>query len=93
LEEISKAIWSNSTATNRDVHTLIRLLRAWTSLALKASRDRASTTSLGNLCQCLTTLNIKDFLLTSNLIISHPTAVTWKKRLIFTSPPPPFREP
>ena len=34
----------------------IRLPRATSSLALNASRDGASTTSLGNLFQCVTTL-------------------------------------
>jgi len=35
--------------------------------ALNASRDGASTTSLGNLFQCVTTLCVKNFFLTSNL--------------------------
>jgi len=34
---------------------------------LKVSRDRASTTSLDNLFQCLTALTVKDFFLISNL--------------------------
>jgi len=41
----------------------IRMLRALSSLTLNVSRDRASTTSLGHLCQCLTTLTVKNFLL------------------------------
>ena len=45
----------------------IRLLRGPSSLTLSVSRDRASTTSLGNLFQCLTTLIIKNFFLTSSL--------------------------
>ena len=44
-----------------------RLPRATSSLALNASRDGASTTSLGNLFQCVTTLWVKNFLLISNL--------------------------
>ena len=44
-----------------------RLPRATSSLALNASRDGASTASLGNLFQCVTTLCVKNFLLTSNL--------------------------
>ena len=44
-----------------------RLPRATSSLALNASRDGASTTSLGNLFQCITTLCVKNFLLISNL--------------------------
>ena len=42
------------------------LPRATSSLALNASRDGASTTSLGNLFQCITTLWVKKFLLISN---------------------------
>jgi len=41
-------------------------LRACTSQVLKVSRDGASTTSLGNLFQCLTTLTVKNFFLTSS---------------------------
>ena len=44
-----------------------RLPRATSSLALNASRDGASTTSLGNLFQCDTTLWVKNFFLISNL--------------------------
>ena len=44
-----------------------RLPRATSSLALNASRDGASTTYLGNLFQCITTLCVKNFLLISNL--------------------------
>ena len=45
---------------------LDQVLKAWSSLASKVSRDRASA-SLGNLFQCLTTLIVKDFFLISNL--------------------------
>ncbi|KAK4827886.1 hypothetical protein QYF61_022309, partial [Mycteria americana] len=41
--------------------------RAKSNLTLNVSRDGASTTSLGNLCQCFTTLSIKNFFLVSNL--------------------------
>ena len=44
-----------------------RLPRATSSLALNASRYGASTASLGNLFQCVTTLCVKNFLLISNL--------------------------
>ena len=44
-----------------------RLPRATSSLALNASRDGASTTSLGNLIECVTTLYVKNFLSVSNL--------------------------
>jgi len=49
-----------------------RLPRATSSLALNASRDGASTTSLGNLFQCITTLWVKNFLLISNLNLQPP---------------------
>ena len=44
-----------------------RLPRATSSLALNVSRDGASTTSLGNQFQCITTLWVKNFLLITNL--------------------------
>jgi len=43
-----------------------RLPRATSSLALNASTDGASTASLDNLFQCVTTLWVKNFLLISN---------------------------
>ena len=52
---------------NRDTYSQIRLPRAPSSLALTVSRNGASTTSLGNLFQCLTTLTIEDFFVISNL--------------------------
>ena len=42
---------------------LHQVLRSLSSLALGVSRDGVSTTSLGNLCQCLTTLTITIFFL------------------------------
>ena len=45
----------------------IRLASAPSNLALNASRDEASTASLGNLFQHLTTLSVKNSLLVSNL--------------------------
>jgi len=39
-------------------HTKICLLRAASNLALNTSREAASTASLGNLCQCFTTLMV-----------------------------------
>jgi len=44
-----------------------RLLKAPSSQALNISREGASTTSLDNLFQCLTTLIAKNFSLTSNV--------------------------
>ena len=53
---------------NRDIHSSIGMLRAQSSLALNVAKDGASTTSLGNLFQCLFSLTIKIFFLTSNQI-------------------------
>jgi len=50
-----------------------RLPRATSSLALNASRAGASTASLGNLFQCVTTLCVKNFLLISNLNLPCPS--------------------
>ena len=52
-----KVIASNAPATCRDIINWIRVLRAPSNLTLNVPRDRASTTSLGNLGQGLTTLN------------------------------------
>ena len=50
----------------RVIRSYSRLLRAPSSLILSISRDRASTTSLINLCQCLTILNLGNFFLISS---------------------------
>ena len=47
----------------------VRLGGALSNLILNVSRDGASTTSLGNLCQYLTTLIVKIFFLISSLNI------------------------
>jgi len=54
-------------AVSRDIFNQTRLLRALSNLALNVSKDEASTTSLGNLCQCFITLIIKNFFLISSL--------------------------
>ena len=51
-------------AMSRDVFNWVRLLRAPSNLTLNVLRDGASTTSLGNLCQCFTTCIVKNFFLT-----------------------------
>ncbi|KAK4825513.1 hypothetical protein QYF61_000026, partial [Mycteria americana] len=45
----------------------IRLIKAPSNLALNTSREGVSTTFLGNLFQCRTTLTVKNFFLISNL--------------------------
>jgi len=62
--------WSlsfNPPAMCRVANHQTRLPRATSSQALNGSRDGASTTSLGNLFQCVTTLCVKNFLPISNL--------------------------
>ena len=46
---------------------LHQVLRAPSSLILKISKEGASTSSPGNLCQCLTALTVKNFFLISSL--------------------------
>ncbi|KAK4827084.1 hypothetical protein QYF61_014186 [Mycteria americana] len=58
---------SNPSAISRDIFKYVRLLRAPSILTLNVSRDGESTTSLGNLFQCLTTLILKNFFLVSSL--------------------------
>jgi len=52
---------------SRDPFHQSRVLRAPSSLALNTAREGAATASLGNLCQGLTTLMVKNFVLISNL--------------------------
>ena len=58
---------SNSPTIGRDTSLQTKLFKAPSSLALNAYREGASTASLGNLFQCLTTLAVKNFFLVSSL--------------------------
>jgi len=58
---------SSHPAMGRDTFYQNRLLKAPSSLALNTSREGTSTASLGNLCQCLTTLIVKNFFFISHL--------------------------
>jgi len=51
----------------RDTFHYARLLKASSKLDMNTAKDGASTVSLGNLFQCLTTLIVKNFFLRSNL--------------------------
>ena len=62
-----KVMWSNSPAMNRDIYSSEPLQPDLGCLP----KDRASTTSLGNLCQCLTTLIVQNFFLISSLNLSR----------------------
>jgi len=67
LERTFKGYLVHPPAMSRDICNQIRLLRAPSNLAWNVSRDGASPTSLGNLCQGFTTLSIKNFFLISIL--------------------------
>jgi len=60
-----------------------RLPRATSSLALNVSSNGASTTFLGNLFQCITTLCVKNFLLISNLNLLCLREEEWPLRHCF----------
>ncbi|KAK4810608.1 hypothetical protein QYF61_007345 [Mycteria americana] len=69
-------------------------------IGCQQTRDGDSTTSLGSLFQCLTTLSVKKFSLISNLNLPWHnlrlfplvlSLVNWEKRLTPTSLQPPFR--
>ena len=65
-----KAIWSQSSALNRDTHISIGCTEPH-PLTMAVCRDGAPTTSLGNLCQSFAALMVKNIFLISNL--SLPT--------------------
>jgi len=66
LEGTIKISSSHPSPIDRDTSLYTRLLKAPSSLALNASRVGASTSSLGNLFQCLTTLTVRiSFLISS----------------------------
>jgi len=67
LEGTSESHLVHFPCNDQGHHSLIRLPKALSRLALNVSRGGASTTSLGNLFQCLTTLTVEDFFLMSNL--------------------------
>lgn len=64
--DLLKIIQDNS-PVGRDIFLQIRLLEVPSDLTLNTSNDGASTPSLGNLFQCLTSLIIKKILHMSNL--------------------------
>ena len=76
-----------------------RLPRATSRLAMNASRDGASTVSLGNLFQCVTTLSERNLLLISNLNLpclslrSFPPCPTYTINPFTVIPPPVYMLP
>ena len=79
-----KEFWS------RDTFHLIGLLKALSNLALNISREEASTTSLGNLFQCLTTFMVKNFFLIFSLNLPFFTLKPLALVLWTTTPPNPL---
>jgi len=68
LERTLKTIhFHHLPSMGRDTFHQPRVLQALSNLALNLAREEEATASLGNLSQGLTTLRVKNFLLTSNL--------------------------
>jgi len=65
LEGTLKIIWFHPPAVDRDTFHQPRLLRAPSNL--HTAREGAATASLDSLCQCFTSLVVKNFFLISNL--------------------------
>ena len=61
LEETLKGHLAQLPCNEQGHLQLHQVLRAPSSLSLDVPKNRISTTSLGNLCQCLTTLIVKTF--------------------------------
>jgi len=64
--DLSRSPSFNPPAMGRDTFHSTRLLKALSKLALKTSREGASTAYVGSLLQCLIALIGKNFFLTSN---------------------------
>ena len=79
---------------SRDIFHQTRLLRAPSNLALNTVREGAATASLGNLCQGLTTLMVKNFFLMSNLNLPsfsvQPFPLVLSLHTLVNSPSPAF---
>jgi len=79
---------------DRDTFHQTRLLRAPSNLALNTAREGAATASLGNLCQCLNTLTVKNFFLVSNLnlpsVSLKPLPLVLSLHALVKSPCPAF---
>jgi len=75
-------------------YTRTRLLKATSNLALNTAREGAPTASLGNLCQCLTTLIVKNFFLMASTNLpsfsSKPLPLGLSLQTLVKSPSPAF---
>ena len=65
-----KGHWFQLHCNEQEHPQLDQVLRVWSSLALKVSRDTASKASLGNLFYCLTIHTVRDFFHIPNLNLS-----------------------
>jgi len=85
---------SNPPAMGRDSFHQTRLLRAPSNLALNTAREGAATASLGNLCQGLTTLMVKNFFPISKLNLPsfglEPFPLVLSLHTLVKSPSPSF---
>ena len=75
---------------------LSQVLRALFSLTFSVSRDRASTMSLGNLCQCLTILIVKNFFISNLNLFSFslkPFPLVLSQQTLLKSPSVSFLQP
>jgi len=79
---------------SRDIFHQTTVLRAPSNLALNTAREGAATASLGNLCQCLTTLMMKNFFLISHLNLPsfslQPFPLVLSLHTLVKSPSPSF---
>ena len=99
LEGTFKVTQLQPPSIGRDISHQTALLTAPSSLALNTSREGASTTSLGNLFQCLTTLTVNNSFLSlseSNLfqfkaVCPHPIATCPYKKFLPSFPVGPLQ--
>jgi len=78
----------------RDTFHHTRLLKALSNLALNPAREGAATAAVGNLCQGLTTLRVKNFFLIANLNLPSfslkPLPLVLSLHALVKSPSPAF---
>jgi len=93
-KEPLKVTQSICPAVSRDTYSWSGCSEPSSSLTLDVSRDGASTTSLGNLCQCLTTITAKNLFLISKLNLTSislkPLPLVISQQTLLESLPPSF---
>jgi len=72
LEGTLKIIWFQPPCDEQGHLPLDQVAQSSIQLALNTAREGAATASLGNLCQCLTTLIVKNFFLISDIPLCCP---------------------